>query len=77
MQNSKLGGRRRTNQGQPDELEPEHGQDGQPYPQQRLDVDGEPEEAAVGGVDGPRAGLAALKDPCAVACLRVHLVPPP
>lgn len=74
------------NERQPDKLEPDHGQHSQGYPQQRLDVDGEPEEAAVGRVDdarGPGAGEvvcvvggAALEDPVAVACLGVDLVPP-
>lgn len=65
-----------TNKRQPDELEPDQGQDGQGDPEQGLGVHGEPEEAAVGGVDDLGAGLAALKDPVAVARGRVDLVPP-
>lgn len=69
-------GERLTNKRQPDELEPDQGQYGQGDPEQGLGVHGEPEEAAVGGVDDLGAGLAALKDPVAVARGRVDLVPP-
>lgn len=65
-----------TNKRQPDEHEAHERQYGQRDPQQRLDVVCQPEEAAVGGVDGLRAGLAALKHPLGVARGRVDLVPP-
>ncbi|KUI61396.1 hypothetical protein VP1G_11268 [Cytospora mali] len=60
----------------PDEHEAHQGQYRQGDPEQRLDVVGEPEEAAVGRVDGLGPGLAALKHPLGVARGRVHLVPP-
>lgn len=41
-----------------------------------MDVIGEPEEAAVGRIDGLGAGLAAFKHPFGIACGRVDLVPP-
>ncbi|TPX11409.1 uncharacterized protein E0L32_007828 [Thyridium curvatum] len=66
-----------TNKRQPDELEGDDSYDGERDPQQRLGVDGEPEEARIGGVDGLGPGLAALKDPVRVAGARVDLVPPP
>lgn len=65
-----------TDERQPDEHEAHQGQHGQGDPQQRLGVVGEPEEAAVGRVDGLCAGLAALKHPLGVARRGVHLVPP-
>lgn len=65
-----------TDQRQPDEHEAHQRQHRQRHPQQRLDVVGQPEETAVGGVDGLCAGLAALKDPFRVTRRRVHLVPP-
>jgi predicted dienelactone hydrolase len=65
-----------TNQGQPNQSQPNQYEQGQADPQQRLDVDGEPEEAAVGGVDVLGAGLARLEDPVAVARGGVDLVPP-
>ena len=66
-----------TNQGQPYKAQADDDQQGQGNPQQRLDVDGKPEEATVGGVDLLGAGLARLEDPVAVARGRVDLVPPP
>lgn len=65
-----------TNKRQPDEHEAHERQYCQRDPQQRLDVVGQPEEAAVGGVDDLGAGLAALKHPLGVARGRVDLVPP-
>lgn len=65
-----------TNKGQPDEHEAHEGQYRQRDPQQRLDVVGQPEEAAVGWVDDLGAGLAALEHPLGVARGRVDLVPP-
>ena len=67
----------RTNQRQPYEPQPDDDEQGQANPQQRLDVDGEPEEAAVGRVDFFSAGLASLEDPVAVSRCRVDFVPPP
>lgn len=46
------------------------------HPQHRLQIQRQPEETAVRGVDGLGAGLAALKHPLRVACLRVDFVPP-
>lgn len=66
-----------TNKRQPDKHEPHEGQYRQRDPQERLDVVGQPEEAAVCGVDGLGAWLAALKHPLGVARGRVDLVPPP
>jgi len=68
--------RKLTNKRQPDEHEAHEGQYGQRDPQQRLDVVGQPEEAAVRGVDGLGSRLAALKHPVGVARGRVDLVPP-
>lgn len=65
-----------TNKRQPDEHEAHEGQYCQRDPQQRLDVVGKPEEAAVRGVDGLGPRLAALKHPLGVARGRVDLVPP-
>lgn len=65
-----------TNKGQPDEHEAHQRQYRQRHPQQRLDVVGQPEETAVGGVDDLGAGLTALKNPVGVARGRVDLVPP-
>ena len=65
-----------TNKRQPHKLETYDGEDGEGDPEDGLAVDGEPEEAAVGGVDGLCAGLAALKHPLGVARGRVDLVPP-
>lgn len=67
----------RTDEGQPQKLQAHNGQDGQQDPQQRLDVQRQPEEPAIGGVDDLCPGLARLKDPFGVARLRVDLVPPP
>lgn len=65
-----------TNKRQPDEHEAHERQYSQRDPQQRLDIVGQPEEAAIGGVDDLGAGLAALKHPLGVARGRVDLVPP-
>ena len=65
-----------TNKRQPHKLETNDGEDGEGDPEDGLAVDGEPEEAAVGGVDGLGAGFAALEDPVAVAGGGVDLVPP-
>lgn len=65
-----------TDEGQPHKLEAHQGQDGEGDPENGLGVDGEPEEAAVGGVDDSGVGVAALEDPAAVARGRVDLVPP-
>ena len=68
--------REHTNKRQPNKLQAEQRHNSQHHPQQRLRVDGQPEEATVGRVDdlGPR--LAALKHPVRVARVRVDLVPP-
>lgn len=58
-------------------MQPHEREDGEQDPEDGLDVEREPEEAAVGRVDRLGAGLAALKDPLRVARLHVHLVPPP
>lgn len=65
-----------THERQPNEHKPHQGQNRQRDPEQGLDVVGQPEEAAVGGVDLLGAGLAALEHPLGVARRRVHLVPP-
>lgn len=65
-----------TDKRQPDKLEPDNSQDGEGDPGDGLGVQGEPEEAGVGGVDDLGAGLAALEDPLAVARGAVDLVPP-
>lgn len=66
-----------TNKRQPQELQPHERKYGEQKPQNRLDVEREPEEATVGWVDRLSARLAALEDPLGVARLHVHLVPPP
>jgi len=65
-----------TNKRKPYKLEAEQRDNGEHDPQQWLGVDGEPEEAAVGGVDDLGSRLAALKYPLRVARRRVDLVPP-
>lgn len=67
---------RLTDKGQPQELQPDERQDGHDDPQDRLDVQCEPEEAAVGGIDNLHARVAALKHPFGLARGRVDLVPP-
>ena len=64
-----------TNKRRPHKLETYDGEDGEGDPEDGLAVDGEPEEAAVGRVDGLGAGFAALEDPVAVAGGGVDLVP--
>lgn len=70
------GGDIRTDERQPQELEADNGEDGQEDPEDGLDVQAEPEEARVGGVDDLGSRLAALKHPLGVARGRVDLVPP-
>lgn len=65
-----------TNERQPHKFKTDESEDGEGDPEDGLGVDGEPEEAAVGGVDGARRRVAALEHPAAVARRRVHLVPP-
>lgn len=72
-----VSGNQRTNEGQPQELELDEGQDGEQDPENGLYVEREPEEAAIGRVDDLGPGLAALEDPFGVARGRVDLVPPP
>jgi hypothetical protein len=57
--------------------QPHNRQDRQSDPQRRHHVHGEPEEALVRRVDGPRVGVRRLKYPVAVAGVGVDLVPPP
>ena len=71
-----VGEKKLTNKRQPHELETNDGEYGEGDPEDRLTVDGEPEEATIGRVDGLGAGLAALEDPVAVAGGRVDLIPP-
>lgn len=66
-----------THKRQPDELEPDYGQDSEGNPQHGLRVQGKPEEAVVGGVDDLGAGLATLEHPLTVARRGVDFVPPP
>lgn len=65
-----------TDKRQPQELQPDERQDGHDDPQDGLDVQREPEEAAVGGVDDLCARVAALEHPLGLARGRVDLVPP-
>lgn len=65
-----------TNERQPQELQLDQGKNKHEHPQHWLDVEGEPEEAAVGRGDDLCPRLAALKDPVRVARLGVDLVPP-
>ena len=65
-----------TNKRQPDKLESQDSQERKGDPETRLGVHGDPEEAAVGGVDDLCSRLAALEHPARVARRRVHLVPP-
>lgn len=57
-------------------MQPHEGHDEHEHPQHGLQIQRQPEEAAVGRVDGLGAGLAALKHPLRVARLRVDFVPP-
>lgn len=65
-----------TNKRQPQELQPENGNNGHEHPHDGLHVHGHPEEARVRRVDDLCPRLAALKDPPRLAG-GVHLVPPP
>lgn len=65
-----------TNQTQPDELEPDNGQDGQRNPKRRVGVQGNPEEALVRRIDCPGRWLGALKYPMRLARRRIDFVPP-
>lgn len=65
-----------TDKREPQQLEPHNRQDGHENPPDGLDVQRQPEEPAVGGIDDLGAGLAALKHPLGLASGRVDLVPP-
>lgn len=65
-----------TNQTQPNKAQPDDGENGQPNPARRRNVQCQPKEALVGGIDLPRLGLGRLKHPVAVAGRGIDLVPP-
>lgn len=70
------GGAELTDERQPQELQAHQRQNGHQYPQHGLQVQRQPEEAAVGRVDDLGAGLAALKHPLRVTRLGVDFIPP-
>lgn len=77
LSGASIGRIKRTDERQPHKGQRHKRQDGHDDPEHGLQVQGEPEEAAVGGVDHLCAGLAALKHPLRVSRLGVDLVPPP
>ena len=65
-----------THKAQPDELQPDHCNDSEGDPEERLQVERHPEESRVGGVDGSHVRVRRFKHPMAGAILSVDLVPP-
>ncbi|RDW67836.1 hypothetical protein BP6252_09232 [Coleophoma cylindrospora] len=65
-----------TNKRQPNKHELHQGQDRQADPEQRLRVEGEPEEARVGRVDDLSRRVRGFKDPVRVTGLGIDFVPP-
>lgn len=65
-----------TNKRQPQQLKPHNCQNSHQDPPNRLHIQRQPEETAVGGVDDLGARFAALKHPLRLARLRINFVPP-